>query len=89
MGGRPTLLFGGVVVVGAALWDYRRRHGTYRLRLDAHTVKLATYALGPFVLCGLLLVIYNYVRFDSFTNFGLEYQLAGIDQTKVQFYKLA
>lgn len=89
MGGRPTLLFGGAVAAGAALWEYRRRHGSYRLRLDADTIKLATYAMGPFVLCGLLLALYNYVRFASFTDFGLEYELAGIDQTKMHFYRLA
>jgi hypothetical protein len=89
MGGRPTLALGGAVAVAAVLWELKRRNGTYRVRPNRETVKLLTYALGPFVLCGLLLAWYNHVRFGGFTNFGERYELAGIDQTKVQFYSLA
>ena len=38
----------------------------------------------PVFFIGALIAIYNYLRFDSFTEFGVHYQLAGIyDQTKV------
>ena len=89
LGGRPTLAVGGAVAVAAPLWELKRRSGTYRIRPNAETLKLLTYALGPFVLCGLLLAWYNHVRFGGFTNFGERYELAGIDQTKVRFYSLA
>ncbi len=89
MGGRPTLAVGGAVVVAAALWEHKRRTGTYRIRPTGETLKLLTYALGPFVLCGLLLALYNHVRFGGFTNFGERYELAGIDQTKTRFYSLS
>jgi hypothetical protein len=89
MGGRPTLALGGAVAVAAALLALKRRSGTYRIRLSGDTLRVLTYALGPFVLCGLLLALYNDVRFGGFTNFGERYELAGIDQTKAPFYRLA
>jgi hypothetical protein len=89
IGGRPTLAVGGAVAVAAALWEHNRRTGTYRLHRNSESLKLLTYALGPFVLCGLLLALYNHVRFGGFTNFGERYELAGIDQTKAPFYKFA
>ena len=89
MGGRPTLAVCGAVAVAAALWELRRRNGSYRIRRDSDTVRIITYALGPFLLCALLLAWYNHVRFGGFTNFGERYELAGIDQTKAPFYKLS
>jgi hypothetical protein len=89
VGARPTLAVGGAVAVAAAIWEQRRRTGSYRLRVNRETLKLLTYALGPFVVCGLLLALYNHVRFGAFTNFGERYELAGIDQTKAQFYSLS
>ena len=89
IGGRPTLAVGGAVAAAAALWELKRRNGTYRLSPNSETFMLLTYALGPFVLCGLLLVWYNHVRFGGFTNFGERYVLAGIDQTKAPFYRVS
>ncbi len=89
IGGRPTLAVGGAVAVAAVLWELKRRNGTFRVRASRETLELVTYALGPFVLCVLLLAWYNHVRFGGFANFGERYELAGIDQTKVRFYSLA
>lgn len=80
IGGRPTMVFGGAVVVAAALWAIRRRGERYTL---------LAYALAPFIVCGLLLAWYNYIRFGSPTDFGDRYELAGIDQTEAHFYRLA
>ena len=88
VGGRPTLAVGGAVAVAAGLWEIKRRTGSYRPRLSGETLKVLSYALGPFVLCGLALASYNHVRFGGFTNFGERYELAGIDQTKAPFYKI-
>jgi hypothetical protein len=89
MGARPTLAVGGAVAAAAALWEHKRLTGTYRIRPTGEALKLMTYALGPFVVCGLLLALYNHVRFGGFANFGERYQLAGIDQTKAHFYSLS
>jgi len=80
IGGRPTLVVGGAVAFAAAIWEIRRRNAPY---------KLLVYALGPFVICGLALALYNHVRFGSFTDFGDRYELAGIDQTKAKFFALS
>ncbi len=42
-------------------------------RLDA--VRLTAAVMGPVGVCGVLLLAYNQVRFGSFTEFGLRYQL--------------
>lgn len=89
IGGRPTLAVGGTVAIAAALWEHKRRTSSYRLDLSSDTLKLLSSALGPLVLCGILLGLYNYVRFGGFTNFGERYELAGIDQTNAPFYKFA
>jgi hypothetical protein len=41
--------------------------------------RIFAYALGPFVLCGVLLAAYNYQRFGSIGDFGEHYQLAGLN----------
>jgi hypothetical protein len=88
VGGRQTLALGGVLAIAAALWEIKRRSGSYRIRPNRDTLAVLSYALGPFVACGVLLALYNYVRFGGFTNFGQAYELAGIDQTKVPFESL-
>jgi hypothetical protein len=89
VGGRQTMAVGGAVAVAAALWEVKRRTGTYRIRPNRENVKLLSYALGPFVVCGLLLAWYNLARFGGFTNFGQHYEIASIDQTKVRFESLS
>jgi hypothetical protein len=83
------LAVGGAVAVAAAIWELKRRSGTYDIRPNRESLKLLTYALGPLIVCLLLLAWYNHVRFSGFTNFGERYELAGIDQTKAPFYKLS
>jgi hypothetical protein len=89
VGGRPTMVLGGAVALAAALWEIRRRHGSYRVRRAEGSYRVLLYALGPFVICGILLLLYNEVRFHSPTNFGDRYQLANIDQTKAKFFSLS
>jgi hypothetical protein len=89
VGGRPTMVVGGAVALAAALWELRRRHGSYRIRRGEGSYRVLLYALGPFVICGILLLLYNEARFHSLGNFGDRYELAGIDQTKAKFFSLS
>jgi hypothetical protein len=89
VGARPTLALGGAVAVAAALWELKRRTGRYRLHANSETVKVLTYSLGPFVVCGLLLAWYNHVRFGGFTNFGERYEIASTDQMNAPFYRFS
>jgi len=70
VGCRPSLVVGGVVALVASVDAVRRRGGRY---------SLLAYALGPLLVCGLLLALYNEVRFGAFGEFGEHYQLAGLD----------
>jgi hypothetical protein len=47
------------------------------------TLYLLTMILIPFSVICIFLGIYNYVRFDSFFEFGMKYQLSGIDVKNV------
>lgn len=51
---------------------------------DIFTYLLAS--LLPFVILGGLQMIYNYLRFDSFFDFGIQYSLTINDFTQSQFY---
>lgn len=82
VGGRTDLVF--AVAIPVAL-------GAYLIRADhviewRGRVQVATLLLGPFALIVLLLLLYNEARFGSFLQFGLKYQLAGVDQTKERFF---
>lgn len=49
-------------------------------------VKYLLCALLPFALIGAGQMIYNYIRFDSFTDFGIQYSLTINDFTKAQYH---
>jgi hypothetical protein len=70
VGCRPSLVLGGAVAIVASVYAVRKRGGRY---------SLLVYALGPLLVCGLLLAIYNQVRFGAVGEFGEHYQLAGLD----------
>ena len=70
IGCRPNLGLVGAVLVLALIMLVRS--GTSRRRA-------ALLAFGPFLACGLLLIVYNVARFGSPTEFGFSYQLAGAD----------
>ena len=80
VGGRPDLALGAVIAIVIGAWLVVRRH-------EPRTI--LAYALGPLIVCGLLLGLYNSVRFGGFSDFGDRYELAGINQMTAPFYKLA
>lgn len=58
-------------------------------QLDAKKSKIAVYLLSaiiPFALLGGLQMVYNYLRFDSFFDFGIQYSLTINDFTQSQYY---
>ena len=71
IGARLSLAPAVLVAVGVALY-VSRDTGNRRRLLGA--------ALVPFVACVLLLGLYNVARFGSFSDFGEQYQLAGLNQ---------
>jgi hypothetical protein len=76
VGCRPNMALVALPVFGIALvWLAVRRRQQNLSRRDL--VGVAAVLLGPWSLCLLLLGAYNYVRFGSFTEFGIRYNLVG------------
>jgi hypothetical protein len=82
IGARPPQLI--VAFSTVAVLVYLIRAGKAPLRSDK--LRLAAAVLGPLAVAGVLLLIYNYVRFDSFTEFGQRYQLAGVEVAKRKMF---
>ncbi len=77
VGSRPTLLFGAVILLVpvAQAWRERLVARTRHERRQIGTRLMA--AIGPIVLIGLGLMLYNARRFDNPFEFGMHYQLGG------------
>jgi hypothetical protein len=75
---RPTLGLTAllIVVIYASLRSTRSRRG------------LLTALLGPFGVCVLLLLAYNYARFDNPLQYGAKYQINGISTYTAHFGEL-
>jgi hypothetical protein len=93
--GRPDVrrLAGGSLALGLAMAS-RPSHAVTALGLvllsgwllralpKEQRFRTAAALVGPVTVIGLLLAFYNYARFDSFTEFGLRYQLTSVDITE-------
>ena len=77
VGARPSLLFGGVILLVPVVQAWRERRPIWAV-LMAATI--------PIALIGLGLMLYNRLRFDNPLEFGPRYQLAGERQTTLQFF---
>ena len=85
VGARPFLLLGAAILlvpVGLA-WSQPAATGRRRLPWG-----MLAAALLPVVLCGLGLMLYNQLRFDSPFEFGQRYQLAGDRQDTARHFSL-
>ncbi|HHZ06877.1 MAG TPA: hypothetical protein GX401_08875 [Clostridiales bacterium] len=52
------------------------------------SAKYLLYALLPFVIIGGIQMVYNYMRFGSFTDFGIDYSLTINDFTQSQYHTI-
>jgi len=77
---RPPLVF----AAGAMLWLLFLGDLPLRSRLQRFAA-----AVIPFTAGFLLVLFYNYVRFDSPFEFGNHYQLAGINVRKLQYFHVS
>jgi hypothetical protein len=85
VGCRPDLGLAVALAAGVGiLWWRRDGLATGRERLRA-----AGILLGPFTALVLLLLVYNYLRFDSAFQFGQGYALGGADVPKRTIFSLA
>ena len=75
VGARATLVVAGAFTVAALV--YLLRHG--QLQTWALRRRAALVLFGPLSLAVVLMLAYNVLRFDDFTEFGLVYQLNDLD----------
>lgn len=69
--------------------DISDSQGTVIENMPLRKRNIALYLLSfiiPFALIGSVQMIYNYIRFDSFFDFGIQYSLTINDFTRSQFY---
>ncbi len=87
---RPTLaLYCIAALIPLFFGLLKRRKETAALSISRKRRALAAYlcaALLPFVMIGGLQMFYNYVRFGSFFDFGIQYSLTINDFTKAQYH---
>jgi Flp pilus assembly protein TadD len=82
IGSRPSLLFGGIILLLPVMRVWRAATESSSRR---GVGLLLVAAVGPIMLIGLGLMLYNFLRFDNPFEFGWHYQLAAIHrQTAVQ-----
>jgi tetratricopeptide (TPR) repeat protein len=79
VGARPALVFGAVILLVPVAQAWRERRQVWTL---------LTAAIGPVLLIGLGLMLYNTMRFDSPFEFGLHYQLGLERQFPRRFFSL-
>ncbi|HKV42880.1 MAG TPA: hypothetical protein VJX67_27025 [Blastocatellia bacterium] len=85
-GARVPLLAAGLVPVGIAVGSF----ATWRRGMSRNNIYALLALFGPLGACIFLLGLYNYLRFGSWTEFGMHYTLQGIiSPKKYQFYSLA
>jgi len=73
------MLLGAVILLAPVVRGWRERRQIWALLMAA---------VGPIMLIGLGLMLYNYLRFDNPFEFGWRYQLAGQWQDTVQRFSL-
>ncbi|WP_445148483.1 hypothetical protein [Baekduia sp. Peel2402] len=79
---RPSHAITAAGLVALSVWLLRKTPRERRARTAAAL-------LGPVVTIGLLLGLYNSLRFGALTEFGLTYQLAGVDVTARDSFSLS
>lgn len=75
-GCRPPTALANLIVIPVLFALFKKSRGSKR-RFGMDMVCV----IAPYVAIGMLLMLYNYVRFDSFFEFGQSYQLTSADQT--------
>lgn len=75
-GCRPTIGFTNILFIPALLSLIKKEN-------KGNKVLLTVLSMMPFIFVAFILMLYNYIRFDSFFEFGQTYQLTCFDQTNM------
>jgi tetratricopeptide (TPR) repeat protein len=85
IGSRPSLLFGVIILLLPVVQAWR---GAAELRSRRRIGLLLVAAVGPVMLVGLGLMLYNALRFDNPFEFGWHYQLTSYQNSTAQIFSL-
>ncbi|MBO4609169.1 MAG: hypothetical protein J5696_04785 [Lachnospiraceae bacterium] len=80
-GCRPTAALGNLVLIPLCIAFIRKRMGTDDKKKTAKTIADICIIAVPYVVIGILLMLYNYARFENPFEFGQAFQLTGADQS--------
>jgi hypothetical protein len=83
VGARPDMVLAGLFIAVALVIIMRRSPAERGSSRRAQVVAV----LAPYLVIGILLALYNFVRFDSLTEFGGGYQLSGANSRTYAFYQ--
>lgn len=86
---RPTLALyciGAVIMILFGVYIKKRLNYDSQKEKQKNILKLLLSAFIPFVVLGSIQMLYNYARFGSFFDFGIDYSLTINDFTKAQFH---
>jgi tetratricopeptide (TPR) repeat protein len=86
LGARPSLLFGAAILLVPVAQARREPRKLSGERRRIWTLLVA--AMGPILLIGLGLMLYNFLRFDNPLEFGWRYQLSGDRQDPAHQFSL-
>ncbi len=89
VGARPNYLPGGLMLALAAWWVWRTSAPPDAPERRAGARRLLLAAFGPAAVVGAGLLLYNWLRFGSLTEFGVSYMLAGSKQTNYVPFSLS
>ncbi len=80
-GCRPTAAIGNLVLIPLCIAFIKKRMGTDDKKKISKMIADICIIAVPYVLVGVLLMLYNYARFENPFEFGQAYQLTGADQS--------
>ncbi len=88
VGSRPSYVLAAPLAMGPLAWWWWR-HG--RAKQSSDGVRRSGWLMvlagaGPLALCGLLLGLYNYLRFGSVSEFGVRYILSGVYESRMTHF---
>ncbi|HEY0965831.1 MAG TPA: hypothetical protein VGD88_00460, partial [Opitutaceae bacterium] len=84
VGARPNYVFTGIAVVLVWVAVISRKTGSSQVPAWRFRLAATFAAAFPAAICGGSLMLYNWLRFGSVSEFGIHYQLAGSDQQAYQ-----
>lgn len=76
---RPPTLFISIIIFAKLLYDIIQKNKDKQIKESIQIILLSTI---PYIIVGILIMIYNYIRFETIFEFGANYQVSVTDFRK-------